>query len=131
MITERRSGRRFIFDNTRGITAVMRILVEELGEEVERSLLEISRGYARDYYLGIDGGLDVDAEFARLSLWGWGLPTRLDGSNGDHRLEIVNPFYGPVMAGRVWGLVEAASGKAFDLAEHVSGDNLVLLGLAS
>lgn len=130
-ITERRSGRRFIFDNTRGITAVMRVLVEELGEDVERTIMEISRDYARDYYLGISERVALDPEFARLSLWGWGLPSRLDGPNGDHRLRIANPFYGPVMAGRAWGLVEASSGKAFDLDEHRSGESTVLLGLSA
>ncbi|MEW6555046.1 MAG: hypothetical protein AB1384_12260 [Actinomycetota bacterium] len=121
-ITERRSGRRFIFDNTRGIAAVMRVLVEELGEDVERTLAEISRVYARDYYQALGGGFSMKEEFARLALWGWGLPRDAGGSGEGYSLEIVNPFYEPVMAGRIWGLAEAASGKALGLASlHQDG----------
>ncbi len=127
LITERRSGRRFIFDNTRGIAAVMRVLVEELGEDVGRTLVEISRAYARDYYLELDGELSMRDEFARLALWGWGLAYNAGESSGGYRLEIVNPFYEPVMAGRLWGLAEAIGGKTLDLAAfHRKGDTAVL-----
>jgi hypothetical protein len=130
-ITERRSGRRFIFDNTRGIAAVMRVLVDELGQDVGMTLVEISRAYARDYYLGFNGGLAIEDEFARLALWGWGLPSGLGRPNGGYKLQVVNPFYGPVMTGRVWGLVEAVSGKTYDLGEHGLNESTVVLELSA
>ena len=131
LITERRSGRRFIFDNTRGIAAVMRVLVEELGEDVERTLAEISRGYARDYYLEFDGRLTMGDEFARLALWGWGFPCDAGGSNGDYRLEVINPFYEPVVAGRLWGLAEAVGGKTLDLAGLHREEGITVLELSA
>jgi hypothetical protein len=131
LITERRSGRRFIFDNTRGIVAVMRVLVEELGEDVERTLVEISRGYARDYYLGLDGQPSMADESARLALWGWGLPRDVGGSSGGYRLEIVNPFYEPVMAGRIWGLAEVVGGKTLDLVSLRQEEGIAYLELSA
>ncbi len=108
LITERRSGRRFIFDNTRGIAAVMRVLVEELGEDVERTLVEISRGYARDYYQGLDGRLSMGDEFARLALWGWGLPCDAGGVQrglqaGDHQSVLRTRHGGQAMGTRGGG----------------------------
>lgn len=116
LITERRSGRRFIFDNTRGMAAVMRLLVEELGEEVEQTLMEISRDYARGYYGALGGRTGLEDEFARLSLWGWGLPVPGSASGERRRVRLVNPFSEPIMQGRVWGLVEAAGGLELRVA---------------
>ncbi len=117
LIMERRSGKRFVFDNTRGIVAVMQVLVDELGEDVEQLLLEISRAYAREYYLALEGEITAEEEFKRIALLGWGLPTALVRENGSYALQILNPFYSPVMAGRVWGLLEAAKGEQLDLQE--------------
>jgi len=130
-ITERRSGRRFIFDNTRGMAAVMMVLVEELGEDVEQLLLEISRAYARDYYELLQPGLDIKSEFSRLSLWGWGLPWKLLDGNGGRTLQVINPFYEPVMTGRVWGLLEAASGGTLELVGRDLKDSIAYLELAA
>lgn len=117
LIVERRSGNRFVFDNTRGIVAVMQVLVDELGEDVERLLIEISRLYAREYYRALEGAEEVQEEFKRIALMGWGLPASLESANGDYALQVLNPFYGPVMAGRVWGLMEAVQGGELDLEE--------------
>ncbi|MBN2026901.1 MAG: hypothetical protein JW854_09110 [Actinobacteria bacterium] len=130
-INERRSGRRFIFDNTRGMTAVMQVLVEELGEDVEQLLLEISRAHARDYYDLLQPGLDAKSEFSRLSLWGWGLPWKLRSSNGGLELQVINPFYEPVMTGRVWGLLEAVDGRKLELRGRDLKDNIAYLELAA
>jgi hypothetical protein len=130
VIMERRSGRRFIFDNTRGIAAVMRVLVEELGEDVERTLVGISRAYAREYYRSLGEELSMAEELARLALLGWGLP-RDAGRTGDgRRIEIINPFYEPVTAGRVWGLAEAAGGRAMELASIHRDGSMACLELA-
>jgi hypothetical protein len=131
MITERRSGRRFIFDNTRGMAAVMRVLVEELGEDIEQLLVEISRAYARGYYEKLQGHPSMEQEFSRLSLWGWGLPWRLEDSGAGFALQVVNSFYEPIMTGRVWGLVEAVSGRTLELTEREARENIAFLGLVS
>ena len=115
LITERRSGNRFVFDNTRGVVAVMQVLVDELGEDVERLLIDISRLYAREYYLALDGVDPIEEEFKRIALMGWGLPAFTGGNNGDYSLRVLNPFYSPVMAGRVWGLMEAVKGEELEL----------------
>jgi hypothetical protein len=130
-ITERRSGRRFIFDNTRGIAAVMRLLVEELGEDVEQTLVEISRDYARDYYLGLDGQSTLEGERARLSLWGWGLPWRSGETKDGYALQVVNSFYEPMMTGRTWGLVEAFSGKTLGLGGRDVKESIAYLEFSS
>lgn len=128
-ITERRSGRRFIFDNTRGMAAVMQVLVEELGEDVEKLLMEISRAFARDYYGMVQESSGVESEFSRLSLWGWGLPWKLHDGDAALSLQVINPFYEPVMTGRVWGLLEAASGRTFELSGRDIRENVAYLEL--
>ncbi len=130
MITERRSGKRYIFDNTRGMAAVMKLLEDELGEDVELTLMEIARDYARGYYLGLGGRPDMQDEFDRLSLWGWGLPSHLKGSNGGLLLQVINPFHSSVMAGRVWGLAEASSGRDLDLDAYEHGDSVTEIALS-
>jgi hypothetical protein len=117
LITEKRSGKRFVFDNTRGIVAVMHVLVEELGEDIEQLLLEISREYAREYYLALEGEVTAEEEFERIALLGWGLPTALERENGSYTLQLLNPFYSPVMAGRVWGLLEVSKGERLDIED--------------
>jgi len=131
LITERRSGRRFIFDNTRGMAAVMQVLVEELGEDVEQMLVEISRAYARGYYEMAQGSSSAESEFSRLSLWGWGLPWKLEDSGDALSLQVINPFYEPIMTGRVWGLLEATSGRTFELTGRDLKENVAYLELAT
>jgi hypothetical protein len=130
LIMERRSGKRFVFDNTRGIVAVMQVLVDELGEDVERLLLEISRAYAREYYLALEGEVTAEEEFERIALMGWGLPAALERVNGSYNLQIHNPFYSPVMAGRVWGLLEVAKGEQLDLEDMESREGTAYLSLS-
>lgn len=131
LITEGRSGMRFIFDNTRGMAAVMRVLVEELGEDVEQLLVDISRAYARAYYVGLREDSSIEREFARLSLWGWGLPWKLKDAGGAWNLQVVNPFYEPVMTARTWGLLEAFSDKILELAGRDQGENVAYLEFVS
>lgn len=131
LITERRSGKRFIFDNTRGMAAVMRVLVEELGEDVEQLLVDISRAYARDYYGRLGKDTSIEREFARLSLWGWGLPRGLRDAGGARTMQVVNPFYEPVMTGRAWGLLEALSGATLELSGRDQGESIAYLEFVS
>ena len=130
LIIERRSGRRFIFDNTRGIVAVMRVLVDELGEDVEQTLVEISRADTHEYYRGLKDASSCEEEFLRLSLWGWGYPTGLREQGGGYMLQVINPFYDPIMVGRVWGLVESLSGKILDLTTRDFSGGISYLGFS-
>ncbi|NPV60482.1 MAG: hypothetical protein HPY75_12600 [Actinobacteria bacterium] len=118
LIVEKRSGRRFVFDNVRGLTAVMRLLVDELGEDVERMLAEIARDYARAYYSDMGKGISFQDESSRMALFGWGLPAGLEKSGEGFTLRLINPFYGPLMAGRIWGLVETLGENELELGEY-------------
>jgi hypothetical protein len=117
LIMERRSGRRYVFDNNRGIAAVMQLLIEELGEEIERILVEISREYARVYYRALSGKIAVEDELSRFSLLGWGFALPPEDIDGGYAIGIANPYYGPVMAGRAWGLMETLGGEEYDLGD--------------
>ncbi len=118
LITERRSGRRFVFDNTRGLAAVMKVLVEELGEDVERMLAEIARDHAREYYAALKDGASFQEEAFRMALFGWGLPVGMEKEGEGFALRLLNPFYGPLMAGRIWGMVEMLTGKELELGDY-------------
>jgi len=106
-ITERDSQKRYILHNTNGIVAVVRSLREELGEEVEAIITDISRAYARDYYSGISKDTSLDAELHKFPLRSWGRPTRLLRRKASHNITVINSYSPPVVAGRLWGLLEA------------------------
>jgi hypothetical protein len=114
LISELRTSERYIFDNTRGITAVVRLLIEELGDEIEFMLMEISRQYARDYYRALDETTSAEEELSRFPLRGWGLPSAVRKSNGHYELQVINPFYLPIISGKIWGMLEVFGGE--DLA---------------
>ena len=79
-IEERFSGRRYCFNNTRGITAVLRMLVEELGEDIEQKIVEISANmpFALEDIVGKPegnggrGGMDLVAHLEQLPFAGMG-----------------------------------------------------------
>ena len=95
-----------------------------------QALVEIARDYARDYYLYFEEPPVVEDEFSRLALWGWGLATGLSVLGGSYRLQVVNPFYAPLMMGRVWGLLEASGEEALDLLASRTHNASVTLELA-
>ncbi len=119
-ILERDSGKRFILHNTNGFAAVVRVLREELGDEINDIITEISRDYARDYYMSIGDETSMDAELLKFPLRSWGRLARLLRWEKGYRLRIANPYSPPVMAGRLWGLVEVFESRPFivkDLSE--------------
>jgi hypothetical protein len=124
-ILDRHTGKRFIFDNVRGLDAVVRVLIEELGEAVESLITDISRDYAREYYRSLEGSKGIEEELALFSLRGWGLPAGPDTSDDGFDLRIYNPFYPPIMTGKAWGLLEALGGKELQRGE-ASGEGGVL-----
>jgi len=116
-ITERDSEKRYILHNTNGIVAVVRSLHEELGEEVEAIITDISRAYARDYYSGIKGDSSIDAELYKFPLRSWGRPTRLLRRRDSRSITIINSYSPTVVAGRLWGLLEAFEERDLALQE--------------
>lgn len=124
-ITERRTGKRFIFDNVKGLNAVVRAIIDELGEEVESLIADISRLYARAHYRGLGEEASPSRELARFPLRGWGFPADLRESGGGYELRILNPLYAPITYGRAWGLLENASGADL-LPDEVSEEGGVL-----
>jgi hypothetical protein len=105
-ITERDSGKRYILHNTNGIVAVVRSLREELGEDVEAIITDISRTYARNYYSEIRKDSSIDAELLKFPLRSWGRPSRLLHRRNSLNVTIINSYSPPVVAGRLWGLLE-------------------------
>jgi hypothetical protein len=128
-ITERDTGKRFILHNTNGIVAVVRVLREELGEEVNEMIREISREYARDYYTRLRDESSMDAELMKLPLRSWGRPARMLRWERGYRLRVVNPYSTPIMAGRVWGLVEVFDGRRFSVKDLSEGEGYLDISL--
>jgi hypothetical protein len=115
-ITEVISGKRYILHNTNGIVAVMRVLHEELGNDIDGVITEITREYTRDHYTGLRDESSMDAELMKFPLRSWGRPARLHRVETGYRLRIVNPYCPPVVAGRLWGLLEAFEERAFAMS---------------
>lgn len=125
LIRERISGRRFILHNTNGIVAVVRVLEEELGEEVGGIIAEISRDYARGYYGEIKDRTSLEAELLKFPLRSWGRTATMKKEDGGYRVRIVNPYSPPVIAGRLWGLMEVFEEREFRLAGMEKGQGYV------
>ncbi len=127
-IHERESGRRYILHNTNGIVAVVRALRDELGQEAELMMAEIVRELSRGYYRGMTGRSSIDAELMRYPLRGWGWPYRLKAKGGTYSVKFVNPYCSPMVAGRVWGMLEAFGERRVELVSiEESGGKLDLL----
>lgn|GEM_PF-1067422 len=124
-IEERFSGRRYCFNNTRGITAVLRMLVEELGEDIEQKMVEISRDHARLLYEHIvgkpegnggRGGMDLVAHLDSFPLRGWGRVTDVSRQEDAPVVTVQDPYNDILLAGRIWGMLEASSGLDLQVA---------------
>lgn len=125
LIRECISGRRFILHNTNGIVAVVRVLEEELGEEIGNIIAEISRDYARRYYAEIRDRTSLDAELLKCPLRSWGRAAALRKEGDGYRIKVVNPYSPPIVSGRVWGLLEVFEGKELALSERDEGEGYV------
>jgi hypothetical protein len=115
LVVEVISGKRFVLHNTNGIVAVTRVLHEELGSEIDSMITEISRQYARGYYAPLLDGSSMDAELMKFPLRSWGRVARLHHAETGYRLRIVNPYSVPIVAGRLWGLLEVFEGRPFEV----------------
>jgi hypothetical protein len=121
LILERRTGKRFVFNNTQGIAAVARVLHRELGGEVDALFTEISRAYAHEYFGPLEEGLSLQDELLRFPLRGDGYPSELHEEGEQHSIKVINPYYAPLVAGRLWGLLEVCKGGDFELRDMVQG----------
>lgn len=124
-IIERISGCRYVLHNTNGIVAVVRVLIDELGEEVEQMLVDISRQYARGYYGKLVDKSTILEELAKFSLRSWGCPTVGDKDRSIMRIRVINPYSPQMVAGRVWGLFEALEKREMKLTEFSEGHGFV------
>ncbi|MEW6554645.1 MAG: hypothetical protein AB1384_10210 [Actinomycetota bacterium] len=124
-IEERFSGRRYCFNNTQGITAVLRMLAGQLGEDIERKMVEVTRGHARSLYGGIagkpegnggHGGMDLAAHLESFPYRGWGKVTDPSEPEGARAICVENPYNDVLLTGRLWGMLEASGGLDLRIA---------------
>lgn len=130
LIVERNSGKRLILHNTNGIAAVVRVLHEELGGDIDNMITEISRDYARGYYERLQEDTSLDAELTKFPLRSWGRPTRLLHQEKGYWLRVVNPYSAPIIAGRIWGMFEAFEGLPFRIKELTENEGSLDISLA-
>lgn len=128
LIFERATGRRYCFNNTNGISAVLELLVLELGEEVREKMLEMVREHTRGLYAGLEGGVDAGKELESYPYRGWGRARAPLGDGEELTLEVENPYNAVLLTGRIWGMEEAVLGRALRLVDlSVSDDRLRLI----
>jgi hypothetical protein len=130
LIEEKNSGKRFILHNTNGIAAVVRVLCEELGEDINSMITDISRDYALGYYMGLKKDTSMDAELTKFPLRSWGRPARLLQWDKGYRLRVVNPYSVPIVAGRIWGMVEVFEGRPFGIEDLTESEGSLDVSLA-
>jgi len=136
-IEERASGRRYCFNNTRGITAVLEMLVAELGEDVEQSMVDISHQYSRSLHGGAAGGPEGNGERGRggprafldgFPYRGWGRVTEVSRQGSGWAVSVENPYNGILLSGRIWGIIEASNRLDLRVASREEeGDTLNLV----
>ena len=117
-IEERATGRRYCFNNTNGITAVLRMLVSELGGEIEEKILELARDYSRSLYGGLAGEFDVFDELSGFPYRGWGKISEAFTAAEESAVTVHNPFNELLLAGRIWGMQEAATGGSMRVSKR-------------
>ena len=128
-IHEKETGKRYILHNTNGIVAVVRVLQDELGPEPGPMMAEIVRGLSRLHYLAFTGSSSVDAELMRFPARGWGRPVRLKMGEGGGSVRVVNPYCSPMVAGRVWGMLEAFESREMELVSMQEEEGILQLEL--
>ncbi len=126
-IEERSSGRRYCFNNTRGISVVLAVLAGELGEDIEEKMVDMAREYSRSLYEAMGDGLEQEYEMESYPYRGWGKFEEIPAIGGKLSFGLLNPYNEVLVAGRIWGMLEAAAGDALRLAHRSrEGDTLRL-----
>ncbi len=129
-IVEKLSGKRYVLHNTNGIVAVVRLLREELGEEIDDMITEISREYAKRYYVSVKDKTSMDAELMKFPLRSWGRPSKVVREKSGYRLRVANPYSVPILAGRIWGLAETFKESSFAVEDLVGEGGYLEISLA-
>ena len=115
MIIERLTGRRYGFNDTKGIVAVVRRLLSELGEEMNERIVEVERDYSRSLYETHAGKLSYQELLSKFPFMGWGLIQELEDKKDRLRIVCKNPFSEHMISGRVWGMLEGLKGETLSL----------------
>lgn len=129
LITEKLTGKRGVIHNTNGIVAVVKILVEELGEDMEQLIVSAAREYSREVYTEVRNETVLEAELGKFPLRSWGRPVRLQIRENRVSLRIDNPYLDQIVAGRVWGLFEAFHETEYKLELDPSGSGYLEMQL--
>jgi hypothetical protein len=128
-VTERETGKRFCLHHTNGASAVVRVLQNELGAQVDDLLREISREYASDYYRLLSHRSSLVAELMKFPPRGWGRLAGLSHSSAGITLKLANAYCAPVVAGRVWGLAEVFERTRMRLRQVSESDGTMEIAL--
>ena len=127
VITERGTGRRYCYNNSKGISAVLKLLVSELGEELDREMVDISRAYSCALYGGLAGGFELEKELGSFPYRGWGRVREIASGTGELAVAVENPYNETLVVGRIWGMGEASRGCSLLLEEKTVEANVLRL----
>ncbi len=125
-IEEVSSGRRYCFNNTQGITSVLGMLVEELGQDVELKMEEMARDYSRTLYEGREA-LSMEAEFDGFPYRGWGKVAEFSAAADGLSVTVENPYNETLITGRIWGMGEASAGESLRMTSRMAGRGVLRL----
>jgi len=126
-IIERSTGRRYCFNNTNGVNAVLKLLVSELGEDIHQGMVEIAREYSRDLHGDLQGGVDLEKELGSFPFRGWGVARADHAEKKGDIVTVDNPYSGILVAGRIWGMMEALRGASLRMVWEAAGEGAVKL----
>jgi hypothetical protein len=128
-IEEKATGRRYCFNNTNGVTAVLKMLIGELEEGLEQRMVDTAREYARALYGGVPGGVELESELESYPYRGWGRVAGLSRSGEDLAIRVENPFNDILIAGRIMGLAEQCEGRSLCFAARAVTGNILNIAL--
>jgi hypothetical protein len=126
-IEEKFSGRRYCFSNSQGIVAVLRMLIGELGEDIEYKILDIAREYSRYLYEEISGqpesnggrgSIDLESQLKTFPYRGWGYVAEVSSRDDAWLVDVENPYNEIMLSGRLWGMLEASTGRDLRIMER-------------
>ncbi len=129
LITEKLTGNRAFFHNANGLFAVVKLLVEELGEDIERIILSSERVFAKNLYTRVRGATSLDAELNKFPLRSWGRPSHIKKEGGSFIIQVDNPYLDHLVAGRIWGLYEAFNQQEYIFGLESSGSGFIKIEL--
>ncbi len=129
IIIEKLTGNRTFFHNTNGLFAVVKLLVDELGEDIERIILSSERAFAKNLYTKVKENTSLDAELNKFPLRSWGRPSQLKKEGGAFFIHVDNPYLDHIVAGRIWGLFEAFKEQEYIFGFESSGSGYIKIEL--